>query len=64
MLTTYERGMLQGQRKIALAQLEAKFGRLSADVRHRVEALSPEQLDQLALDLLKSQSFRELHLED
>jgi hypothetical protein len=44
--------------------LEAKFGRLSADVKQRVEALSPEQLDQLVLDLIKSQSLKELDLED
>jgi hypothetical protein len=64
MITTYERGILQGQRKTALMQLEAKFGRLSADVKQRVEALAPEQLDQLLLDLIKSQSLKELHLED
>jgi hypothetical protein len=64
MITTYERGILQGQRKTALMQLEAKFGRLPPEVKQRVEALSPEQLDQLVLDLIKGQSLKELHLED
>jgi hypothetical protein len=64
MITTYERGILQGERRSALRLLEAKFGPLSAAVRERVEALSPQELAQLQLDLLKAQSLRELGLED
>jgi hypothetical protein len=44
--------------------LEAKFGPLSPEVKQRVEALSPEQLHQLVLDLMKSQSLTDLHLLD
>src|SRR4051794_28022551 len=42
MITTYERGILQGEQRSALRQLEAKFGPLSPEVKQRVEALSPE----------------------
>jgi hypothetical protein len=68
MITTYERGIqrsiLQGEQRSALRQLEAKFGPLSAEVKQRVEALSPEGLAQLQVDLLQAQSLKELHLED
>jgi hypothetical protein len=76
MITTYERGItqgfqqgiergiLQGEQRSALRQLEAKFGPLSATVKQRVEALAPEALAQLQLDLLRAQSLKELHLED
>jgi hypothetical protein len=37
---------------------------LSAEVKQRVEALSPDALAQLQLDLLEAQSLVELHLED
>jgi hypothetical protein len=68
MTTTYERGLergiLQGERRSALRQLEAKFGPLSPDVKQRVEALSPEGLAQLQIDLLKPLSLKELRLQD
>jgi hypothetical protein len=64
MMTTYERGIVQGQRQAALLQLEAKFGPLPPEVKQRVEALSPEQLHKLLLDFVKAQSLRDLHLED
>jgi hypothetical protein len=65
--TTYERGLqqgvLQGQRKMALRMLEGKFGSLTPEVRQRVEALSAEQLDQLALAMNTAQSLKDLGLE-
>jgi hypothetical protein len=64
MKTTYERGIEQGERRVALRQMEAKFGPLSAEVKQQVEALSPEALAQLELDLLKAQSLEELSLGD
>jgi hypothetical protein len=64
MLTTYDRAIIEGKREAALIQLEAKFGALRPEVRQRVEAFSPEQVHQLLLDLLKSQSLNELNLED
>jgi hypothetical protein len=68
MLTTYERGRIEGQREerrqLATLMLEAKFGPLSPDAKQRLEALSPEQLAQLLLDFAKGQSLKELHLED
>jgi hypothetical protein len=63
MITTYERGIIEGERRLALAQLEAKFGPLSPQAKQRVEALSPEELRQLTLDLLKAQSLTELGLD-
>jgi hypothetical protein len=64
MITTYERGRIAGRLETVLEQLEAKFGPLPATVRQRVEALSPEELRQLTLDLVKAQSLKELHLEE
>jgi hypothetical protein len=64
MMTTYERGVLQGERRSALRQLEAKFGPLSSEVKQRVEALSPEGLAQLQLELLQAQSLKDLRLAD
>jgi hypothetical protein len=67
MKTTYERGIErgieQGERRAALRLMEARFGPLTARVKQQVEALSPEALAQLQLDLLKAQSLDELGLE-
>src|SRR5207237_6892751 len=58
MITTYERGIergiLQGEQRSALRMLDAKFGPLSPEVKQRVEALAPEALAQLQLDLLQA----------
>jgi hypothetical protein len=76
MITTYERGMLEGltkgplegqleeRRETTLLQLAAKFGPLAAAVQERVAALSSEQLRQLLLDLVKTPSLKDLRLED
>jgi hypothetical protein len=64
MQTTYERGIEQGRRQMALMMLEAKFGALAPEVKQRLDALSPEQLQQLPRDLIKAQSLKELHLQD
>jgi hypothetical protein len=64
MQTTYERGRLAGQRELMVRILEAKFGPLAPAVRQRVEALTPEQLDQLALDQAQAESLNDLHLLD
>jgi Domain of unknown function (DUF4351) len=67
MKTTYERGIErgieQGERRSALRQMEAKFGPLSPEVKQQVEALSPEALAQLQLDLLEAQALEELRLQ-
>lgn len=62
MMTTYERGILQGRREAALLMLEAKFGPLSPEVKQRVEALTAEQLRQLILQRDKADSLKELGL--
>ena len=72
MKTTYERGIEQGiergieqgERRLTLRPMEAKFGPLSPKVKQQVEALSPEALTQLQLDLLKAQALGELRLGD
>jgi hypothetical protein len=64
MITTFERGKLEGQREMALMQLETKFGALSPEVKQRLEALSAEQLRHLLRDFAKDLSLKELHLED
>jgi Domain of unknown function (DUF4351) len=67
MKTTYERGIEdgieQGERRSALRFMEAKFGLLSPEVKQRVEALSPQALARLQLNLLKAQALEELHLD-
>jgi hypothetical protein len=68
MKTTYERGIErgieQGERRLTLRLMEARFGPLSPTVEQKVEALSPEALTRLQLDLLKAQTLEELHLDD
>jgi hypothetical protein len=64
MKTTYERGIEQGERRSALRLMEAKFGPLSLKVKQQVEALSPEALARLQIDLLKAQALEELRLDD
>jgi uncharacterized protein DUF4351 len=64
MITTYERGMIEERLRVALRLLEAKFGPLPPDVKQRVAALSPEELDNLLLDIVRASSIKELHLED
>ncbi len=72
MKTTYERGIddgiehgiEQGERRSALRLMEKTFGPLSAELKRRVEALSPGALGRLQLDLLDPQTVRELRLGD
>jgi hypothetical protein len=64
MITTYERGMIAGERRAALLQLEVKFGAVSPEVKQRVEALTAHQVQQLLADLLKAESLKELGLVD
>jgi hypothetical protein len=67
MTTTYERGLnqgiIEGERQLALSQLEAKFGPLSPEAKRRVEALPPPELRKTMLEYYKAQSLKELGLE-
>ncbi len=67
MKTTYERGLergiAQGERRLTLRLIEAKFGPLSLEVKQQVESLSGEALAQLQIDLLKAQTLKELGLD-
>jgi len=63
-VTTFEMGLQQGQRTTLQKQLEARFGALSPCAQQRLDSLSPERLEALALALLNAQSLQELGLED
>jgi hypothetical protein len=67
-MTTFERlrheGRLQGKREVLLIHLESRFGPVSPEVRQRLEALSVDQLDDLARAVLKAQSLQDLGLKD
>jgi hypothetical protein len=63
-VTTFEKGLLQGQRTTLRKQLEARFGRLSPVAQQRLEGLNPERLEAPTLALLEAQSLQELGLED
>ena len=49
-MTTFEKGLQQGQRTMLQKLLEARFGPLSPGAQQRFESLSPERLEALALD--------------
>jgi hypothetical protein len=57
-------GLIQGQRKLLVIQLEERFGPLSAAVQEHVQSLSAERLTDLGRALLKAQTLRELGLEE
>jgi hypothetical protein len=59
-----QQGLQQGQRTILHKMLEARFGPLSPGAQQRLESFGLEQLDALALALLKARSLQELGLED
>jgi hypothetical protein len=63
-VTTFEKGLQQGQRTTLQKLLEVRFGPLSPGARERLESLSPERLEALTLALLTAQSLQELGLED
>ncbi len=63
-VTTFEKGLQQGQRRTVQKQLEARFGPLAPGARERLENLSPERLEELTVELLKARSLQELGLED
>jgi hypothetical protein len=64
MMTTYERGRIEERQRLALLMLGERFHPLSPEVKQRVAALSPEELEQLLLEFAKGRSLKELHLED
>jgi Domain of unknown function (DUF4351) len=67
-ITTFEKGveagLQRGQQTMLRKLLEARFGPLSTSTQERLESLGPEQLEALALALLKAKSLQELGLED
>jgi hypothetical protein len=63
-MTTFEKGLQQGQRTTLRKMLEARFGPLSPIAQQRLDSLGTEQLEALALALLEARSLQELGLED
>jgi hypothetical protein len=57
-------GRVEGQRELLAAQLEARFGRLTRQVRKRLQALPAQDLTPLGRALLTAPSLRELGLEN
>jgi hypothetical protein len=65
-VTTFEKGVqagLQGWRTALRKMLEARFGPLGPSAQQRLDSLSPEGLEALAVALLNAQSLQELGLE-
>jgi len=60
----FKQGQLQGQRRLLLIQLEARFPLLSDAVRQRVAQLPEDKILPVALALLDGHSLLELGLED
>ena len=60
---TVPEGLAAPVPKVAVRQLEAWFGPLSPSAQQRLESLSPEQLEALALALREARSLQELGLE-
>jgi hypothetical protein len=66
-VTTFEKGVqagLQHLRRALQKQLEARFGPLNRSAQERLESLSPERLEELAVELINACSLQELGLED
>ena len=59
-VTTFERGKIAGETQALLLQLETRFGTLSEDVRTRVEAMTPEQVRDALVGIVRGQSLQEL----
>jgi hypothetical protein len=65
-LTYFERGKIEGERKalerVAMRQLEVRFGPLPTLVKEQIAALSLAQLNQLIEDFVNAQSLKDLGL--
>lgn len=55
-----QRGVVKGERKIALRQLERRFGKLSPAVRRQIERLAVAQLEELCEALLDFKTQRDM----
>ena len=63
-MTTFERGVVQGQRRLFERLLEQRFGKLTPRIRERLDALSAEVLEEKGLALMDAKSLRDLGLDD
>jgi hypothetical protein len=64
MATTFEKGMVQGERKAVRLLLEQRFGSLNPAVEKRLEEWPAEKLDELLLAVTKAPSLHALGLEE
>ena len=55
-----QQGMEQGEKRVALRQLERKFGQISRTARQQIEKLVAEQLEALCDALLDFQTKEDL----
>jgi hypothetical protein len=63
MTTTFEKGVMKGQRQTLRLVLEQKYGTLSAAVLQQIEEVALERLPELIAGILADRSLRELGLE-
>jgi hypothetical protein len=64
MLTSFEKGTIEGQRRLLQKQLEKRFGPLPPAVVERLRSWPYEDLEELGERLLEAHSLKELGLED
>jgi predicted transposase/invertase (TIGR01784 family) len=57
-----EEGMLNGSRRIVLRQIERRFGTLPEQMKARINALSSQELEKVADQILTANSLQELGL--
>ncbi len=62
--TIEDRGRLLEKREMLYKQLKQKFDPLPEDVKHRLELLPVERLDEIVLTILTARSLKELGLAD
>ncbi len=60
----FEEGYAVGIRETVLAQLQEKFGPISAAIQDLLRPMTAEQLIELAVALLKANSLQDLGLAD
>jgi hypothetical protein len=58
-----QQGLEDGERRLVLSLLGARFGPLSDEVRARIASWPVERLEKLGLALVEAKSLRELGLE-
>lgn len=63
-MTSYDKGIVRGQRQALQMQLEARFGTLAPKVQQQLESAPPERVRELILACAKGQTLQEMGLEE